>query len=278
MSSDESSGSDHDHKHHRHKKLKVSLPPGVEPIGDDIERDYWQKHTEFKLWLLEGKRRYFDKLTKKETDRYFRKFVKKWNRGKLASKYYSGVNSTQLESSQRSSHKWKFKVTEDEKMDLAMLRDSVDTNTHHLSKEAELLNSGELKRPSTSGSKAFDPKRRRDEEDPDDRRRKVSREKVRDKEWREEVVENVLGPKATGRDAMVEKRKIQREQRMEREASPDDADAIGGDTNSDYQRLLRLERMKREQRAEVASEKVAELQAKERARMEAFKRQMGLPL
>jgi len=49
------------------------------------EDDYFARNSEFRLWLQEERKTYFDDLTSDEAHRLFEKFVKKWNDGKLRS-------------------------------------------------------------------------------------------------------------------------------------------------------------------------------------------------
>lgn len=95
--------------------------------------DYFRKNQEFKLWLLQHKKKRVedDLQDTDEIQKYFKKFVKKWNRGELSSKYYSGIHSSELSHQQRTSYKWNFKnVSNDEEMKLELTRDKVDTNTY----------------------------------------------------------------------------------------------------------------------------------------------------
>ncbi|KAI9001613.1 hypothetical protein BC832DRAFT_132962 [Gaertneriomyces semiglobifer] len=88
---------------------------------------YFNKSPEFQLWLSESKGVYFNDLKGSEARSYFDKFVKRWNKGKLDKKYYSGIASTDLQASQRTGHKWNFKnLNEDE---LVSVRDSVESLT-----------------------------------------------------------------------------------------------------------------------------------------------------
>jgi hypothetical protein len=48
--------------------------------------DYYEKSTEFRVWLREHKHRYFEDMKTRETHAYFIKFIKVWNRGKLEGK------------------------------------------------------------------------------------------------------------------------------------------------------------------------------------------------
>ncbi|KAG2382316.1 hypothetical protein C9374_005518 [Naegleria lovaniensis] len=96
--------------------------------------DYYKKHQEFKLWLLNHKKKRVedDLQNTEEIMKYFKKFIKKWNRGELSSKYYapSGVHSSDLSHQQRTTYKWNFKnLSAEDEMKLELTRDKVDTNT-----------------------------------------------------------------------------------------------------------------------------------------------------
>jgi hypothetical protein len=49
------------------------LPGGAEPI---TESDYFLKSSEFRVWLKDEKRKYFDELSGEKARKYFHKFVK----------------------------------------------------------------------------------------------------------------------------------------------------------------------------------------------------------
>eukprot|EP00301_Raphidiophrys_heterophryoidea_P004769 c12048_g1_i3.p1 GENE.c12048_g1_i3~~c12048_g1_i3.p1 ORF type:complete len:566 (-),score=105.06 c12048_g1_i3:454-2073(-) len=248
-SSHSSSSSDHKHKHRsskskKHKKSKSkkhkkrhsksperNLPEGASSLGHDRDSEYLQKHTEFKVWLFESEHKYFDKLSKSRAKKYFKKFIKKWNKGKLDIKFYKGIHSTQLEGALKSSHKWNFKMSGADKMNLDLTRDAVDTKTHHMTREALLERSGDADPRTVSqikpGKDGKDDKHKHPRDKPHDRA---------DKQWREAVVEEMLGPKPTGRDAMMEKKAVQREKARERDVSPDTHVDLMGDSGNDFHR------------------------------------------
>lgn len=55
-------------------------PEGVDDLSDD---DYFLKATELKLWLYEEKGKKLDSLKTEDARRYFRRFVRAWNKGRL---------------------------------------------------------------------------------------------------------------------------------------------------------------------------------------------------
>lgn len=57
------------------------LPDGVEEISTE---DYFIKSNELKVWLNEEKGKRLDQLSGDDARSYFKKFVKSWNRGRLA--------------------------------------------------------------------------------------------------------------------------------------------------------------------------------------------------
>lgn len=55
--------------------LHLSLLHGIAITEDD----YFAKSAEFRLWLRQAKKKYFEDLSADEARRYFRKFVRAWN-------------------------------------------------------------------------------------------------------------------------------------------------------------------------------------------------------
>jgi len=65
---------------------------------------------EFQLWLLdENLPKFEDMQSKKEQREFFKKFVKKWNRGDLDEKFYDEKVVEQTLSNHRTNYKWNFK-------------------------------------------------------------------------------------------------------------------------------------------------------------------------
>ncbi|KAG8684699.1 hypothetical protein FRC08_013535, partial [Ceratobasidium sp. 394] len=58
-------------------------------VSEISEASYFQKSSEFRIWLRDEKGKYFDELTGDRARHYFRKFVKAWNRGKLPKSLYT---------------------------------------------------------------------------------------------------------------------------------------------------------------------------------------------
>ncbi|ETO14813.1 hypothetical protein RFI_22555 [Reticulomyxa filosa] len=140
----------HHHHHQGHKEKEVETGKNIEKEKEKEKEknvpkidksSYFEKNAEFRIWLLEMKHHYYDDLTTKEAKKWFVKFVHRWNRGKLpgvlfvfrfvTSKYYTGEITLQsLEGERRTRHHWSFRLNEEEKMQLDMTRDRVDSQTN----------------------------------------------------------------------------------------------------------------------------------------------------
>jgi hypothetical protein len=73
-----------------------------------VKDDYYQKQKEFQHWLLAEKGIYFNDLEdSKDQLKYFKKFVKRWNKGKLDQSYYN--DELELFNDKRSKHEWNLK-------------------------------------------------------------------------------------------------------------------------------------------------------------------------
>ncbi|PRQ30528.1 hypothetical protein RchiOBHm_Chr5g0025651 [Rosa chinensis] len=80
---------------HRHLNIEIQ-----ELSGDD----YFSKNNEFSTWLKEEKDVFFSDLSAESARQLFSDFVKAWNKKKLESRYYEGI-----ETAPRSAHNWKIK-------------------------------------------------------------------------------------------------------------------------------------------------------------------------
>jgi len=76
-----SKGDNHNNETHSSSKVNEYI------INDE---DYFNKSTEFQVWLREDKGIYFNDLSGEEAREKFSKFVKYWNKGKLAGESIPG--------------------------------------------------------------------------------------------------------------------------------------------------------------------------------------------
>lgn len=251
-------------------QLPESLKSTIQPI---TEEDYFEKSTEFRLWLKENKRKYIDEMSSKDSRRYFKKFVTKWNDFELEPKFYKGLNSTQLSGSDTTRFKWSFAKKLDQ-MEMDSVRDSVDSMT--------ALSRGEdkLKRRANVGPTmpdTFDKEKKYELE-----RAQRKYEQKKSKERRIEALDEVA-PRETGREAQIAKKRALNAYHK-REPSPDielsEADLMGGD---DFKARLAAERRANEKREARRKErldqrlapvlgKLDEYKAKENATMEMFRK------
>ncbi|KAG9298430.1 hypothetical protein G9A89_008694 [Geosiphon pyriformis] len=288
-------GSDDQGKHAQASHLHIS------------EDDYYSKSTEFRIWLREEKEKYFDEMSSDQTRRYFRRFVRAWNKSKLDKKYYEGIRSSQISSAESTRYKWKMNINQDE---LETVKNSVDrlTNikfpTEVRARVGEGGGGGGGGGSSSVGVSVGDndapkeakrrmigptmpPLQKYDEQEMDEEDRQRYERALRKKDYKDfqlthETTLEELVPKATGREAMIEKRRARNAQ-FHREVSPNlemnDKDLIGGD---DFQSRLEMinrgrearEKRKDELRAEKAinlRDKVDAYQSKERQTLDMFK-------
>ncbi|KAG1155392.1 hypothetical protein G6F37_008582 [Rhizopus arrhizus] len=194
-------------------------------INSIDEDDYFEKATEFRLWLKEYKDVYFDELSSKDARRYFKKFVKKWNRYELDEKYYNGLSSAQLDSSDSTRYKWSFAKNLD-KMEMNSIRDSVDSMTSQSRGDDKIKMIGKRRNVGPSLPDTVDR-----EEEYEKHRTERKYEARRKKDRREAMLDEVA-PREIGREAqLLKKRALNAYHKRER--SPDvelsEADLMGGD-------------------------------------------------
>ncbi|KAI7871772.1 hypothetical protein BDF14DRAFT_1718432, partial [Spinellus fusiger] len=233
------------------------------------EEDYFEKATEFRVWLKEKKGKYFSELDSEDSRYYFKKFVKAWNRSEL-----EGLSSSHLTSSDTTRYRWSFakKVNQDE---LDTIRDSVDTMT----------NRGDKKKDNIHGRRrnvgpALPESAAEERYEAEQAKRRAEAKKIHQR--RENYLDEIA-PKETGREAMMAKRRATNSFHK-REKSPDvelcEADLMGGD---DFQSRLAAEKQREERRNARRNEhqqqrlaplqaKVAEYKAKESATIEMFRK------
>ncbi|CAE5964674.1 unnamed protein product [Arabidopsis arenosa] len=85
----------------KHAEGDHKLKEGIPELSME---DYFSKNNEFATWLKEEKRTYFNDLTTEAARELFSRFVKRWNRGKLESRYYEGISTAP-----RTAHNWMIK-------------------------------------------------------------------------------------------------------------------------------------------------------------------------
>ncbi|KAI0714715.1 hypothetical protein C8Q76DRAFT_727791 [Earliella scabrosa] len=258
---------------------RTALPDGVAEI---TESDYFLKSDEFRVWLKDEKGKYFDELSSDRARKYFRKFVKAWNRGKLPKPMYAGVDKLQAASSQ-TAYKWSFasKTSRADNDALRAAREEIDSATYNRPSQS-VSGSG------PSGGRVLGPamptaadrvlaKETADEYHAAERDYKRKREKKEAKER----LEDIVGPKEVGRAGMLEKKKAQREaDRAFREKGDDgfdvdDSTLMGGGDSFQAQvarrdAAKRRFEEKREEKTYAVRERVDALRAKEKATMDMF--------
>ncbi|KAI9919502.1 hypothetical protein PsorP6_017428 [Peronosclerospora sorghi] len=260
------------HKSSKHDKSK--RPKGVKKITNE---DYFLRQTEFRVWLAQTKSKYVDDLSTEEATELFNvDFAKKWNRGKLHKMFYEGLPEAVVEQTKRTRHNWGFvaKLGEKEKFELATTKDSVDVAT----KDQKLLTFNgdkqgkrvtmeeETTKYRSSGKRQTIEK---NEDDRDESRKRRKRDGRKEQEYLNTVIDE-LAPKATGREAQIEKRRQAAAKlhgaARDREETRDGLDlsddfllgGSGGDDELKHQMLRR--KIARLRKLEKQEEKVAELQ------------------
>ncbi|EIM83565.1 uncharacterized protein STEHIDRAFT_101856 [Stereum hirsutum FP-91666 SS1] len=264
------------------------LPGGAEPIS---EQDYFLKSAEFRVWLKDEKRKYFDELTGEKARKYFRKFVKDWNRGKLSKDLYAGIDPTALPAQSQTAYKWSFASSRSkaERQALEATRSEISALTNNGSNGAS---SARIQGPSLPGrsigptlpsSSDLTLARELQEEAAWEEK---SLKRKRDKREAKERDEDVNGPREVGRERLMEKKREKREgDKAFREAREDaglelDEGTLmgGGDSFQDRirqrdaarKRFEEKKRGPRDDRMAETSERVTAIREKDKATMDMF--------
>ncbi|KAK4330474.1 LOW QUALITY PROTEIN: hypothetical protein RTBOTA2_006135 [Rhodotorula toruloides] len=219
-------------------------PEGVKELGED---DYFLKATELKLWLWEEKGKKLDNLKTEDARRYFRKFCRAWNRGRLSNNYYNGISPASLPSSISTSHSWSFAKASQADLDAAAsVRKSIDTGSKTRSYDAGSSSvvgpslpsqRGPALGPSMPPSSAVErlqlERDARQSASESERSASHAKRKRESRDARDEERDN----RATGRDRLMEKRREGNASRRDFEASReagmqefDDDALMGGST------------------------------------------------
>ncbi|KAG0209380.1 hypothetical protein BGX28_010368 [Mortierella sp. GBA30] len=247
----------------------------IQTISED---DYFTKSAEFRLWLRQAKKKYFEDMKADDTRRYFRKFVRAWNNFELDESYYKGIRSAQLSGKGTTKYQWGFakKIGREDKDRVESIRDSIDTMTNvKFANEVSRLTgkSTASTMNSASGSGSGNASRRPlgpslpsssesayrrgpltadqllEREERDSRSRLQHRAEMKAHRKSKEADLEELVPKATGREAVLEKRRAQTAYHR-RERSPDvelpEQDLMG--TGDDFKSMLAAEKRRKEMR------------------------------
>ncbi|KAJ3126627.1 hypothetical protein HK100_010149 [Physocladia obscura] len=274
---DNESDNDNIERKHKHKSKKTKKDKKLSKDFDSEDSDspvvsnpitsdhFYEKSAEFIVWLREKKKLFLSNLLSEESHELFSKFVKKWNRGSLDPKFYAGISTTDVNSNERSKHRWNFKVSRDDEVKLEEAKDSIHFMT--TSKDGlELGLSSKDKDKEKTDSKSWGPSpagpsvaprsrnmnMSRKDEDMDDEDRARYHAALKKKEIksfeskRKEDLEELV-PKATGREAQLEKKKsINSFHKQERdtEIAFKESDLMGG--GDSFKDLLAREKLRKE--------------------------------
>ncbi|PPR03463.1 hypothetical protein CVT24_012675 [Panaeolus cyanescens] len=268
---------------------RYDLPKGVEPIS---ESDYFQKSDEFRLWLKEEKSKYFDELSGDRARRYAlgRLDVVESHHKTVtfANTYYNGIAPGTIPAAANTSYKWSFasKRTRADEEALRAARDEITAAT--TGDRHGRSDSGPSSRPQASSSRLQGPtlpsasditlaRELQAEQREEERAYRRKKEKLEAKER----IEDMVGPKPVGREGMLEKKRMQREnnrafrERGDEGLELDDSTLMGG--GDSFQAQLARRDMaksrfaqKEEERQNTMRERASAYKEKEKATMDMF--------
>ncbi|CAL1694803.1 unnamed protein product [Somion occarium] len=224
---------------------QIRLPYDASPIS---ESDYFLKSDEFRVWLRDEKHKYLDELT---SERSLMNLGQAWNGGKLSRSLYSGVDAQSASS--QTAYRWSFasKASKADSEALRAAREDVDTSTYKRSSRSStgpsINGPRRMQGPTLPSQSDLTLARETTEE-----QRKAERDYSHKRERKEakEKLEEVVGPKAVGKEALLEKKRAKREaDRSFREKGDDDFEAdestLMGGGDSFQEQLARREAARR---------------------------------
>ncbi|EFP82908.2 uncharacterized protein PGTG_09876 [Puccinia graminis f. sp. tritici CRL 75-36-700-3] len=257
-------------------------PPGVQPISKD---DFFLKSLEFKVWLKNDKNKFIDQLDSHKSKKYFEKFVRYWNKGKLDEDYYNRATTLDREKARQA-------------LQEASIGPSLPGGDKGpgASKPAIIGPSlpSHLLQPSSSSSSSTptpttlaDHQYKVDQELDGEAQERILR-KNEAKRKRKEDKEEESANRATGKDRLLEKRKEKRDAQGEYLRQRDDPTGPELDdrslfgSNNSFQEAIRARDRAKERRTGknasfkvekqlVMQEKVAAMKSKEDETMAMFK-------
>jgi hypothetical protein len=258
--------------------------------------DYFARSTEFRVWLAESKNEHVDDISSKQSRRRFGQFVDAWNSGKLAPKFYKGMDATAVGAAGLTKHKWGIKLSAAEKLALESTRDAIDTSTHHHTYAQEFKGQrGEdhegrariaqaqqptAARPAAAAAASGAPHARETAEEREARHR---REKASSKRAAADaaVVMEELVPRATGREAQLEKRAAKGAYARagadkDTDVSFSDRDLLGSGGSSEFAAALARQKAAQAARANEGAAKLSEHQQREKEKMQKLLQSIGM--
>ncbi|WAR59715.1 hypothetical protein PtB15_11B355 [Puccinia triticina] len=291
-----STPSEEEEKHHRKSSSRrhsnPGLPQDVEPISSD---DFFKKSLEFKFWLKNKKNKFIDQLDSQKSKKYFEKFVRHWNKGKLDQDYYNPPAHWRTTSSAAmSSHSWTFKgatTLDREKARMALQEASIGPSLPAGTGPPKTIIGPSLPPPnllpSSSSSTLAEYHYKLDQEHDSKAQETIARKNEAKRKRAEEKEEEVAN-RASGKDRLLEKRKEKRDAQSEYQRQREDPTGpelddrnLFGSSNS-FQEAIRARDRAKERRTGkngnmkiekqlVMAEKVAAMKSKEDQTMSMFK-------
>jgi len=261
------------------------LPGGAEPI---TESDYFLKSSEFRVWLKDEKRKYFDELSGEKARKYFHKFVKEWNRGKLDKSLYAGIDPSKQSATSQTAYKWSFASrsnrAEDEALQAA--RAEVGLATYRVGGEPS-SRSGEGNNKRVQGPSLPPQADRVLAHEAAEERAAAERDyqRKRDRTEARERIEDVVGPREVGRERVLEKKRERREgdrafrERGDEGLEVDEGTLLGGGSSFKAEiarrdaaraRFQQKREAAREDKVSSSRERVAAIREKDKATMDMF--------
>ena len=227
--------------------LSAEEPPRGYPPDEklSVDENYYSHNKEFRYWLKHTNRPIWDDLDNKEARVLFQTFTEYWNDGKLSERYYSG----NPQSYTKPKHNWNIK----------------DSSSSPSKK--------------SYGDDYKDVRKPRDQFEIEEEREALRRERKRFNKHNDYIMDELV-PKATGREAMIEKKKQRAAYTKAVEKQGDRTysdDFLMGEDN-EYQRLLHKSKQKNYERNEKDVQRRERLDglraqhnAKEQAILDRFK-------
>lgn len=251
----------------------------MQPISLD---DFFTKSLEFKFWLKHKKKKFIDQLESSKSKKYFGKFVRHWNDGRLDQDYYNPPAHWRTSSASTSSHAWTFTgaTTLDREKAKNALREAhlgpSRSSASLLQTDQKPIIGPSLPSNTPSSSNLAEHQFKQDEE-----REAILQEKAHQrresKRRRQAEKEEESANRATGKQRLIEKRKEKRDAQSEYQRTKEDPTAWELDdrsmfgSNNSFQDALRARDRAQERRMGKNSARQVEKQLVMQEKMTAMR-------
>ena len=258
------------------------------------EDDFYTYFKPFAIWLVKKKHKKFETISNKESKKYFKKFVKKWNSNSLKPIFYN-IDSLLEKYSHliQSTHNWNLKLSSKD----AKVLDSCLPEIHDLNKftfeskghnpekpeEPKIEKKIKIIGPSFPQELKEQLKTENEKILNEEEARELKKKEIKFIKKKEKRDELEMSPKKMGREAAIEKKRTLNKMLNGEKEVDVEAETYEEDAGSSFQQAKKREAMRKEKRErkiiekkEIINEKVKKFQESEDLTVRKLLESLGL--